>query len=320
MSFNEAELHRHCVHILNQRRIKNKIVILCEGGIPQDKGRPSPQSYSRMEQMPDANFYKGCVPKCWKQSLPEFVICGDKRDVLDTYSTLLQWHEQGKDMGYLKSEKLFAIVDLDLQKQRIDDYDFLDTDEIFLDLYDEIRVNVKTVSQHRIWVTGLIYKEAYFMIPELQAVFDHWENALTYDERPLQLEGVYLRMCNDIVDDISIQNSLPIVRDRIRYCTGLDCSNTTQLKDSWQQQFKNSQLPSYEKEKLVFALLRIKQVKNYWHQIKPPSYWTGSIVEFRDQLSLHIADFYSRNYEDAKYHISFLLHNLYVRLSESTRS
>ena len=320
MSFNEAELHRHCNHILNQRRIKNKIVILCEGGIPQDNGRPSPQSYSRMEQMPDANFYKGCVPKCWKQSLPEFVICGDKRNVLDTYYTLLQWHREGKDMGYLKPENLFAIVDLDLQKQQIDDYDFLDTDEIFLDLYDEIRVNVQTASQHHIWVTGLIYKEAYFMIPELQAVFDNYENLPKYDERPLQLDDVYLSMCNDIEDDVSIQNSLPIVRDRIRYCTGLDCADTAKLKDSWQQQFKNSQLPSSEKEKLVFALLTIKQVKDYWRKIQPPSDWTGSIEILRDQLSLQIADFYSRNYEDAKYHISFLLHNLYARLNESTPS
>lgn len=315
MSFNEAELHRHCDRILNQRRIKNKIVILCEGGIPQDNGKPSPQSYSRMEQMPDANFYKGCVPKYWKQSLPEFVICGDRRNVLDTYSTLLQWHEQGKDMGYLKPENLFAIVDLDLQKQPIDDYYFSDTEQIFLDLYDEIRVNVQTVLQHRIWVTGLIYKEGYFMIPELQTVFDNYENVPQYDERPLQLEDFYLRMCDDIKDDIAIGNSLPIVRDRIRYCTGLDCSNTAKLKDSWQQQFQNSQLSSSEKEKLVFALLRIKQVKDYWRKIQAPSDWSGSIETFRDQLSLQIADFYSRNYEDAKYHISFLLHNLYARLS-----
>jgi hypothetical protein len=82
MSFNEVELHRHCDHVLNQRRIKNKIVILCEGGIPQDNGRPSPQDYGKMEQMPDANFYKKCVPKYWIKDKPEFVNCGDKRDVL----------------------------------------------------------------------------------------------------------------------------------------------------------------------------------------------------------------------------------------------
>jgi hypothetical protein len=58
MSFTDDELEQHCQYILGERRIKNKIVILCEGGRYDGKERLSPQSYRRMEELPDANFYK----------------------------------------------------------------------------------------------------------------------------------------------------------------------------------------------------------------------------------------------------------------------
>ncbi|MBO1056729.1 MAG: hypothetical protein HEQ27_09515 [Dolichospermum sp. JUN01] len=59
MSFNEQELKEHCLKIIQDSRIRNKIVILCEGLLPRKvEGRRSPQLYKQMEQMPDANFYK----------------------------------------------------------------------------------------------------------------------------------------------------------------------------------------------------------------------------------------------------------------------
>jgi len=50
MGLSSEELQEHCLQILKQRRIKNKMVILCEGSRSnQIQGRPSPQSYKKME-------------------------------------------------------------------------------------------------------------------------------------------------------------------------------------------------------------------------------------------------------------------------------
>jgi hypothetical protein len=71
MSLNPEQLQEHCEIILKSREIKNKIVVLCEGDI-HIEGRKSPQSYKKMKQMPDANFYKACVPRWWRQKRPNF--------------------------------------------------------------------------------------------------------------------------------------------------------------------------------------------------------------------------------------------------------
>ncbi len=52
MSFTEDELEQHCQNILGSRRIKNKITILCEGGVYDVKERLSPQTYKHMEKLP----------------------------------------------------------------------------------------------------------------------------------------------------------------------------------------------------------------------------------------------------------------------------
>ena len=48
MSFDTQQLEEHCHKILNSARIKNKILILCEGDLPAIKGTESPQSYSKI--------------------------------------------------------------------------------------------------------------------------------------------------------------------------------------------------------------------------------------------------------------------------------
>ena len=125
MGLSSEELQQHCQQILKQSRIKNKIVILCEGlRSNQNQGRPSPQSYKRMEQLPDANFYNACVPNSWKQYRPQFFNCGDRKDVIDTYFNLLELHNKDISNSYLNPEKLFAIVDLYNQIQKIIVYYF----------------------------------------------------------------------------------------------------------------------------------------------------------------------------------------------------
>jgi hypothetical protein len=135
MSLNPEELAEHCSLILKSSRIRNKIVVLCEGDIRQMEDRPSPQTYKKMEQMSDANFYKACVPRDWRNSRPEFFTCGDRDDVINTYFALHEYHQADPVNSFLSPDKLFALIDLDLQNKKIKyEYDFQDTENIFQDL------------------------------------------------------------------------------------------------------------------------------------------------------------------------------------------
>ncbi len=312
MSFDPEQLKRHCKIIIQSPRIKNKIVVLCEGegGIKDNQYRLSPQSYARMEQMPDANFYKACVPRWWTQYKPEFFNCGDRKDVIDTYFTLLAIHQQDSYNSYLNPDKLFALVDLDLQLQKIDNYSFPDTEAIFCDLYGQCRVNEINTDNHRIWVTGLIHKEAYFLIPDLQEVFDNNLVSPFYNNNILLLKNIYLAMANAIVNDVDLTNNLPRIANRVNYLSGLDCKDADKLRDSWKTEFDNTQ-DDIGKNELILALLTIKKAKDYWNQIHPPSDYSSTPEKFREQLLLKIGEFYSHNSSDPRYHISFFLATLY---------
>lgn len=310
MSLSREKLEQHCRTILQSRRILNKIIVLCEGDIPKLQGRPSPQSYGRMEQMPDSNFYKACLPQWWSQYRPQFFNCGDRKDVIDTYFTLLELHNKDSSSSYLAPDKLFAIVDLDIQILSIDDYSFADTESIYYELYEKFKVKDKNNAFHRIWVTGLIHKEAYFFIPEIQSIFDKFNSSLNDNENPLMLQDIYATMANQISSDLDVQNNFSKVRDRISCCSGLDCSEIGKLQDSWKDQFQKAGHDT-RKDELVFALLTIKKAKNHWNQVQPHRDWTGSYQAFKDQLLLAIGRFYSEHSDDPKYHIPFFLKTLY---------
>jgi len=315
MSLNQEELEKHCETIMSSRRVKDKVVVLCEGDISEYRGRRSPQAYRELEKCPDANFYKACV--WWDQYKPEFFNCGDRKDVLDTFFTLSDWHSEPIANSYLDPTRLFAIVDMDIQVQEIGDYDFSDTEEIFHDLYDGMNVNERNAVRHRIWVTGLIHKEAYFLIPKLQAVFDSRASHLnpTYNGKSLRLEDIYLAMSDAITEDIDLHNNLQRACDRIRYCSGLDCTGTDRLKESWRERFQNVQ-DDAQRDELIFALLTIKKAKAYWNQIgTADNEWTRPVGDFREQLMLQkIAHFYSeigKSDNNPKYHIPFFLKTLH---------
>jgi hypothetical protein len=310
MSLSPEQLEQHCKRIIQLRSIMNKIVVLCEGDIPKNQGIASPQSYGRMEQMPDANFYKACVPRWWSQYRPQFFNCGDRKDVIDTYFTLLELHDKGSSSSYLAPDKLFAIVDLDLQLQKINDYDFADTEAIYGELYEGFKIKAQNIEQHRIWVTGLIHKEAYFLIPELQLVFDNFSTAPIYKGNSLILQDIFITMADEISSDLDLQNNSPRVLARISCCSGLDCSEIGKLQHSWKAQFQKAPHDT-RKDELVFALLTIKKAKNHWNQVQPPSDWPRSPETFREQLLLEIGRFYSEQSDDPKYHIPFLLKTLY---------
>ncbi len=215
MSLNKEQLKQHCLTIIKSPRIRNKIVVLCEGDISNMQARLSPSSYRQMEKMPDSNFYKACVPRWWSQYRPQFFNCGDRKDVIDSYFNLLDLNNSHEN-SYLEPAKLFAIIDLDLQSQEISNYPFSDTEEIFCNLYEGMDVNETNAANHRIWVTGLIHKEAYFLLPDLQdMVFNKLPVPMIHNHSPLLLEDIYIAMSDSISDDADLQNNFQRACSRI---------------------------------------------------------------------------------------------------------
>lgn len=351
MTLSKEERISNCKAILSDPNINNKIVILCEGEVRDLLGSRSPsaykEQYSRIEQYPDANFYKSCIPSWFHGLQPKFFNCGNNFDVIQTYFTLKNSYSDlyreiyNRDIQnpYLNPEKLFAIVDLDIQKLNIkkqksnyEDYSFTDTVEIYNDLYQNFQVNEANASNHRIWVTGFIQKEAYFLIPELQSLFNEDLHKPTYKDNLLVLQDIYADMADDLDRDLDIKENLDIVRDRLACCTGLDCSSVESLKISWKDKFSRAKDP-HRKEELIWALLTIKKakdknkgkdktnIKGYWEKIKFSRTEDDLDAEllgydpdknFRKDLSLKIGkDFYRRQEKDSKHHIPIFFKTLY---------
>lgn len=314
MSFNEIELKQHCETILQSPRINNKIVILCEGKIEKIEGRLSPQSYKRMEQMPDSNFYKACVPIDWKQYRPQFFNCGDRKDVLDTYFKLLDLHNADSNNSFLNPSKLFAIVDLDIQVAKIKDnyenYKFDDTEEIFYNLYEQGKINETNTALHRIWVTGLVHKEAYFLTPEIQDIFDNYcADTPTYKGNSVNLENIYLDMADEILSDVDLQNNWKIAFSRISHCPDLDGSEIGTFQNSWSRQYRKC-LNEIQKKDLIIALLILVKSKEYWRKILPSGEVDRCEYAFRDMLSLEMGKFYSKQECKVENHIPFFFKTL----------
>jgi hypothetical protein len=266
-----------------------------------------------MEQWHDAYFYRKCVPNTWTTYIPIFFNCKGRSDVIQTYFKLLELHEEDAQQSYLNPNKLFAIVDLDLQSQNIDNYHFSNTEEILLNLYQQGQINEENARNHRIWVTGLIHKEAYFIIPELQEVFENSRYSPQYNGKKVILEDIYITMADAIIKCNDLKSNLSTVSNRISHCSGLDCTDLEKLRDSWKEQFENSPDETHKNE-LIYALLMLKKVKDnktqehYWEDIKPLSDWTNTEEVFReevfrDELLRQIAKFYSEQSNCAKYHI-----------------
>lgn len=310
MSLNEIELNQHCEHILKLRKIKNKIVVLCEGDIQKVEGRLSPQSYKHMERMPDANFYDACVPKWWKDYRPQFINCGSRQDVLNTFFKLTELHNESPDESYLEPNKLFALVDLDIQKADINNYLFDNTESIFYHLYEQGKVNESNLQVHRIWVTGLIHKEAYFLSPDTQSVYQDFLNTPTYNGSSIEIEKIYLDMVDELCQDADLQSNWQTAFKRIIYCLGVNCNDIIKFPSLWKSEYNQSQ-NDVDKKQLILALLTIIKAKKYWNKIHPPSDWQRPEQIFRDMLILEIGKFYSEQECNINNHIPFFFNRLY---------
>ena len=312
MSLNQQELDSYCQLILGQERTRNRFLVLCEGR--REKIQPrmsrSPQVYEEKETTPDSSFYKNCTPNFLDQIglIPRFINCGDCDDVTKVYTTLSKMIAQDKTKQYVHPKKIFAIVDLDNQIRSIDDYQFKTTQDIFFNLYEKTKISEANAdSNHTIWVTGLIHKEAYFLEPDLQSFFDNYPTPFFYKDTKISLQEIYLKMAQEIDQDKNLTTNLEVIRPRIKHCIGLDFNDVEELKSNWIDRFHSSS-DDQKKRELILTLLAVVHVKNnYWKEIRPER--GKNAHHHREELALAIArDFYAKQTDDeaaAKYHIPY---------------
>ena len=219
----------------------------------------------------------------------------------------------------MNPNKLFAIVDLDNQNKVIENHSFLSTDAIFFDLYQKFQINPQNAPNHRIWTTGLIHKEAYFIIPDLQDFFDMCINIPHYKNNPLSLNKIYLDMAESITDDIDLEMNFQGVKKRLQDIFDSDFHDKNELKKLWINKF-NATSEKEQKDQLILALLTmltIKKAKNFWENIQPPEDVSIVSERFQEQLSLEIArQFYAKQSNNPKYHIPYFLETV-QKISEN---
>jgi len=300
-------IDQHCEHIYRSRSVKNKIIVLCEGDIHSVEGRESPQSYRHLQKYPDADFYKGCIPHWWQQKRPEFFNCGGRTRVLETYFRLIELHQnQTPKDSYLNIDKLFAIVDVDLQIARcVATYPFADTEAIFQHLYQQTRVNEPNARQHKIWVTGFVHKEAYFLAPELQPLFDNYPVKLQFVDEPLDLKKLYVQMVKDAGQHKDLVDNFATVRHRINYFSALNGEELVTWQQNWLQAFHSTDVT--RQMELIYMMLTVVKTKEYWEGHLTPVEWSGTTERLQEQLTPKIADFYADAENACQFHIPCFL-------------
>ena len=301
---NELEIENHAKHILDSRRIKGKIVFLCEGDFEIVKENPS--AYRKLERMPDANFYKKCLPEKMRgYKTPTFFNCGSRDDVINVFFKIRELHKKNPNNSYLDLDKLFAIVDLDIQDKQINNYKFSCIEDIFLDLYESLQINHQKLDNHIIFTTGLIHKEAYFLLRELESVFDNYKNPLEYKQNSLSLKNIYDDIINDFETDQDLNDNFDKVRKRLSF-SNLNLSSMKNLQLSFLGEFRKS-----IDSKLIKTLFLVRKVKPYWEKIGTKD--SIENVRLREQLSLEIAKFYS-DQDDSNFHLTVIFKSIYKRV------
>jgi hypothetical protein len=322
------DIDLHCLNIIKSPRIRGRIVVLCEGDIPKESGRRSPGSYVKNEHTPDSNFYKACLPEKWKDNPPIFINSGSRAEVIKTYERLPAIHDDlPVDESCLSPHKIFAIIDIDLHSQLLSssscEYPFIDIDCAFNNLYESNRINTLNAVQHRIWFTGLIHKEAYFLIPELQDFFDEisnckYQQGCHYQNNKLKLDNIYQNMADDIINDKDLADKWARAASRIEYCRKFNLDSPRTFQESWQQCWRSNINSKNVLNELAYALLAIRKAKPYWQQVHPDNTPICSedlakeFRQFREEIALKMGrQFYSRQTGEPHQHLACFFRHLY---------
>jgi len=249
--------------------------------------------------------------------------------VIKVFHQLIDFHHGDPTDSYLSVDKLFALVDLDLGRQPVHKYVFPDIESIYKDIYhsDPEKLNL---AGHQIYTTGLIHKEAYFILPELEkGVFNEFIEKfpkLQHSSQLFDLKTIYQKLINSIGDDPRIRENFGIVKQRIqRYLSPEELIDLDprKLQVILEQRFEactnQHSLDSEEgRSLLIKAVLVITKVKDLaWNQITDGDDYPLDAKVIRDQLTLNIAEYFSRNHESLR---DFLIMEILKFIAEQARS
>jgi hypothetical protein len=283
----------------------------------------SQDSQQRSEALPDCNFYKACLPTYWRDRLPVFINSGGRSQVIKTFHRLQEICSEPSDHSYLSVDKLFAIIDRDIQPECLTDtYRFADTDEAAHHLYNGLSINTENAAQHRIWLTGLIHKEAYFLVPELKGFFDEvcevsCHQGCHYKESLLELEVLYQEMVKQVNQDRDLGDRWLESSTRVKHCSDLQLETIESFQDSWQEQWKVHASNEVRRNQLAYALLALCKAKDYWKQVHPGDataieYCAKELQKFREDIILKIGrQFYSKQEGFPEQHLAYFFKHLY---------
>jgi hypothetical protein len=313
MSLSLEKIESYARAIMNERKILNKAVILCEGTpeVLSEEGNKhvthSPRFYKQLETAPDSSFYSACLPKHMRSRFrPIFFNCGGRADVLKIFVKLHELHQDSVE-SYLTLEKLFVLIDVDMQKAEITETSRnleSNTEEVFHKLYNALKINQAQLKEHVIFTTGLIHKEAYFLLPELKEFFKDYRNQIFYKNAPLDLTQVYNDIIHEFEEDKDLAANFEIAQRRLAF-SSLDSTNLSSLKHAFHQAYQQAENPD-----LIPILFLIRKAKPYWKELSEDS--SNSPQQFHEQLSLAIARFYSDK-NDENFHLTAIFNAIYER-------
>lgn len=308
MTFTEQEQEKFCSKIIKRRDIRNYVVVLCEGN-PTFENLYNPQQISKLERIPDANFWKSTIPKWWNRKQPKFIPCGGRSSVLSVYAQLREIHNSDPENSYLNPEKLFALVDLDLQPCPLLDFcdQYPDIEDLYYATYQNYQVCKEAIWDSHILVTGWSHKESYFLEPDLISHLQaESEYTLYWDQDTLLANDIYKQIAKDLpIDNDYLKNGdlkkyFNRAFKRISSCFKNPVSNPDKLSEMWLESFNQCMSINdlTTKRKLIDCLLTIGKAKPYWENKMDKKitithqYQVSNEQALRDSLILAIGKFY----------------------------
>ncbi len=170
------------------------------------------------------------------------------------------------------------------------------------DLYDGLKIDHATKDKHVIFVTGLIHKEAYFLLPELQVLFDGYKNPVLYENEKIDLHTLYDKVISESAADQDLNSNPDIILNRLSFLNP-NASSVPDLCSSIKSEYRNR----IEFSKIIFLF---RKAKPYWGNIHTDSTVSLSTERFREQLSLEIAKFYSKE-NNNDFHLTAIFKSIY---------
>ncbi|MDJ0579801.1 ornithine acetyltransferase [Crocosphaera sp.] len=318
-----------CSKILKYPRIIDSLVILCEG-IRGYLDIHSPEQIGELEYLPDANFWRQTIPyNSWDKRRPIFIPCGSRSDILRIYPKLIDLHHNNPSDSYLSPDKLFILIDLDIQCQDISNICpyYQTTEELYHAIYENNTIDTNIIDQSKIIITGWIHKEAYFLEPDLQYYLQNelYSTKITYKNNPLSLDSIYQDMIQDINNNADINKNLDNVLQRIEKFLSISIPDKNSLINECEKLHQNSTITPQEKRKLIEVILKIVKAKPYWEDeiIIEDDYLPENKAE--DNVLLAIARFYAKSCNfstqsnSTVYHIPQWVNFLYKKQKELNR-